>query len=151
MKTQRMKKFLFICLSVAAALHLTVRAADENKKPAAKESVTSTNGVIPKSIFDETLGKDPFFPRRTVGAGGPKTATSDFRLSDFTLNGITPFGAKPSAVINGKTFEKGESREVAVPSGGRVLVQCVDIKPDSVSIKIENSPKTVELKMRPGF
>ena len=64
------------------------------------------------------------------------------------MNGITPFGARPTAIINGRTFEKGESGEVKMPGGAKVLVRCIDIKDGSVTISIDNSPQPVELRMR---
>ena len=148
MKTFR-ALILFVVIGLAAlAPRAVAEAASTNASRSAKSTVAAP---IPKSIFDEAAGKDPFFPRRTASSVSKAVQTSQASVSDFTLNGITPFGPKPNAIINGRTLEKGETGEVKVPGGGKVLVRCVEIKENSVTIAIENSPQTVELRMRPGL
>jgi hypothetical protein len=112
-------------------------------------NTTNKLSHLPKSVFAAD-GKDPFFPRRNT-APGPKTAPSiSAQVSDFVLNGITPFGARPTAIINGRTFEKGETGEVRLGGGAKVLVRCLEIKEKAVMITIDNSPQPVEVRMRPG-
>lgn len=148
-----MKTFRDLILLPAAIAFIALApcATAEAASPKASRSVTNTVAAIPKSVFDEAVGKDPFFPRRSVSSAAKTAVVSEARVSDFALNGITPFGSKPNAIINGRTLEKGESGEVKVPGGGRVLIHCVDIKEGSVTIRVENSPQTVELRMRPGL
>ena len=144
----------FCALALLAALGcvaLAPRALGRDDSAKAGGSVTNVARTIPKSIFEESVGKDPFFPRRSAAAVPNPTAASEVRTSDFTLKGITPFGTKPTAIINGYTFEKGESHEVKVSSGGKVMIHCIDIKDGVVIITIEKSPQQVELRMRPGF
>ncbi len=146
-----MKTFsAFASLAVLGCVALAPCALGQADSEKAGGAVTNAAGRIPKSVFDESIGKDPFFPRRSL-APVPQAAVSEARVTDFTLNGITPLGARPTAIINGKTFEKGESGEVKVPSGGKVMIRCVEIKEGTVSIMIENSPRPIELRMRPGF
>ena len=145
-----MKTFSAIAsLAILGCLALAPRASGQGDPAKADGAVTNAATRIPKSVFDESIGKDPFFPRRSL-APVPQTAVSETRVTDFILNGITPLGARPTAIINGHTFEKGESSEVKVPSGGKVMIRCVEIKEDTVSIIIGNSPRPVELRMRPG-
>ena len=146
-----MKTFSALALLVAlGCVALTPHAFGQADSTITTSSITNAVGKIPQSHFDENAGKDPFFPRRSAAAV-PKAAANEVRMSDFTLKGITPFGTKPTAIINGYTFEKGESHEVKVSSGGKVMIHCIDIKDGVVIITIEKSPQQVELRMRPGF
>lgn len=146
-----MKTFsAFVLLAVLGCVALAPRVFGQADSAKAGGAVTNAASRIPQSVFDERIGKDPFFPRRSL-APIPQAAASEVRVTDFTLNGITPLGARPTAIINGHTFEKGESSEVKVPSGGKVMIRCVEIKEGSVIITIENSLKPVELRMRSGF
>jgi len=146
-----MKIFSAFALSaVLGCVAIAPRVLGQADSAKADGAITNAAGGIPQSVFEGSTGRDPFFPRRSL-TPVPQVATSQVRVTDFTLNGITPLGARPTAIINGHTFEKGESGEVKVPSGGKVMIRCVEIKEGSVSIMIENSPQPVELRMRPGF
>jgi hypothetical protein len=53
-------------------------------------------------------------------------------------------------MINGRTFEPGESGEVKIPgSNDRLLIKCIEVKADSVIIEI--SGRRRELKLRSGL
>ena len=146
-----MKTFnAFASLAVLGCVTLAPRALGQGDSARAGGAITNAAGRIPQSVFDKSIGKDPFFPRRSL-ASVPQTPTNEARVTDFILNGITPLGAKPTAIINGHTFEKGESSEVKVSGGGKAMIRCVEINEDTVRIIIENSPRPVELRMRPGF
>ena len=146
-----MKTFsAFTLLAALGLVAIAPRALGQADSAKAGGAITNAAGRIPQSVFDKSIGKDPFFPRRSL-AFVPQTPTNEARVTDFILNGITPLGARPTAIINGKTFEKGESGDVKVPGGAKVMIRCVEIKEGVVSIMIENSPQPVELRMRPGF
>jgi hypothetical protein len=52
-------------------------------------------------------------------------------------------------MINSHTFEEGESAEVKLPNGAKVLIKCEEIKNDSVAITVEGQRR--ELKYRFGL
>ena len=140
----------FVLSAVLGCVGIAPRVVGQTDSAKAGGAITNAVGRIPQSVFDGSTGKDPFFPRRSA-APAPQAAASEARVTDFILKGITPYGAKPTAIINGVTLAKGEAAEVKVPSGGKNMIHCVDIKQDSVTITIGDSPQPVELRMRPGF
>ena len=108
---------------------------------------------IPQSVFQIPSspkdGRDPFFPNAILGAKPPTKVkeTPVIDPSGFVLNGITS-PPKRTAMINGRTFEPGESGEVKLPGGGRILIKCVEIKNESAIIEVAGQRQ--ELKMRFG-
>jgi hypothetical protein len=62
------------------------------------------------------------------------------------LGGINGTPDHRFAIINGKTFEKGDQTTVTI-DGKKVTVSCLEIRASSVSISIEGIEGTRELKM----
>lgn len=130
------------------------------QKPA--QSVTNAAPavvVIPKSVFHDDIasgGKDPFFPqssRRMAAAPvaketkeGPSAALKINTL--LSLKGIVS-GAenRKLALINNRHFAAGETNEVSV-EGGKLVVQCLEIKEGSVVVRVVGKLERYELRMR---
>jgi hypothetical protein len=77
-------------------------------------------------------GRNPFFPRSTFA----NTSTTTNRpppidTSGVVLNGLTS-PPRVSAMINGRTFEPGETGEIRLNNGAKVMVRCLEIKADAV-------------------
>ncbi len=141
-----------------------IRAAQSKGRPAAP---VSTNAVpattpteIPKSVFVVPTSlrdlRNPFFPQAfvppTPSPDPARTAIKqDSQHGDslFVLNGITPSGPKRTAMINSHTFEAGESGEVKVATGVKVLIKCEEIRNESVIILADGQRR--ELKLRFGL
>ncbi len=66
----------------------------------------------------------------------------------FALSGVSS-GPRPTAVINGVTFEPGEELEVKVAGGRKVLVRCEKIDGESVVVMASN--QRLELRLRGSF
>jgi hypothetical protein len=64
------------------------------------------------------------------------------------LNGITS-PPRPTAMINGRTFEPGEEGEIRMPSGARMLIKCEDIRSESAIISVGGRRR--ELRLRSGL
>lgn len=135
------------------------KAAPASGKSAAKSvsplpSPTPTPMVeIPVSKFQIPAspreGRNPFFPQSmTEAAPVAKPMAKGPDASAIVLNGITS-PPRSMAMLNGKTFEPGESGEVKLPSGDRVPVQCIEIRKDSVLIQVGNERR--ELRLRGGL
>ncbi len=124
----------------------TPAAASANKvhKPLAAET--------PKSVFNPIQGRNPFFPATTVQPiqttpgtqPPPKTTQAD----QLVLNGIIPKGPKVTAMINGYTFEEGDTAEVKLPNGTKLQIKCEEIRAESAIISIDGQKR--ELKLRFG-
>ncbi len=133
--------------AIAATSHkeaTPVASTDKTHQPVVAE--------LPKSVFNAIQGRNPFFPANVI-----QPITNDFSGTPITptpvgffLNGIVPPGgaAKPTAMINGHTFEAGETAEVKVANGTKVLIKCEEIRADSVIISREGLKQ--ELTLRPG-
>ena len=134
---------------------MTLRAATQSKPASAGTPTNSAPAVveqeIPKSVFvipsSPKQGRNPFFPQSAEVVAQPIRSPVD--PSMFVLNGITPNGPKRTAMINSRTFVSGESGEVRLPSGNKVMIKCQEIRADSVIIIYAGAPR--ELKMRFGL
>ena len=145
----------FSSLAVCIASLGAAAPSKENKtgKTAAKPA-ESAPAEPPQSVFtiptNSKEGKDPFFPHRSVVGvqPGPRTNPGPAVVSvKLTLNGLSGTREKPLAIINGRTFEKGEEGEI-VTTRGRTRIRCVDIKEESVLIEVNGVRQ--ELRMRLG-
>jgi hypothetical protein len=148
-----------IALSLGVALMATAPLNASSKDAPAKAG-TRTSGIptvpeiaLPQSVFaipaTPAEGRNPFFPTSTVAAAAPKvTRETPVESFTFVLNGITS-PPRRTAMINGRTFDLGEEGEVRMPSGGRMLIKCEDIKADSAIINVGGQRR--ELKMRSGL
>jgi hypothetical protein len=103
---------------------------------------------IPQSVFAANEGRNPFFPESTARVVIPKVNTErPIETISIVLNGITS-KPKPTAMINGRTFEPGEEGEVKLPAGGRMLIKCEEIKTESAIIVVGGQRR--ELRLRSG-
>ena len=130
-----------------------VLAAPKTAPPATNAPAADTHQwEIPQSVFqipaNPREGRDPFFPNAALGPQPVKVKeATPVDFSGFVLNGITS-PPKRTAMINGRTFEPGESGEVKLPSGTRALIKCLEIKSESAIIEVAG--QRLELKMRFG-
>jgi hypothetical protein len=160
-----MKKHLFPCLCAGVALVLsllcpTVVQASATENPAKSTTRAATNiKVVPEVPFPQSIfsvptqpgeGRNPFFPQSTVQVVIIPKITKDNPIESFSfvLNGITS-PPRRTAMINGRTFEPGEEGEVRMPSGGKILIKCEEIKADSAVITVGGQRR--ELRLRSGL
>lgn len=113
---------------------------------------------FPKSQFtnEKNFGVDPFFPhsaRRNpkkklanTENNTPKTSLSKFE-KDVKLEGVSFGVTQRIAMINGKTFEEGESKLISV-AGSQIPVRCMIIRKKSVLVKFldQNHLKVLKIK-----
>jgi len=122
-----------------------------------KPSVNAKSDAIevPRSEFSIPSkagdGRDPFFPlsRRLIVEAKPKSDGGPKPVSvSLLLKGIANSGNKRFALINDKTFEAGEERDV--PFGtSKVRVLCVEIGEDSAIVEVNGGRQ--ELRLKPGL
>jgi hypothetical protein len=62
------------------------------------------------------------------------------------LNGIGGFGNRRQAIINRQPFEIGEEKRIQLDHGW-VVVRCVEIRENSVLVKIDEADDTTELRL----
>ncbi len=149
----------FLAVSAFSLLMTLPAVTAQRTPPPTVSPPASTNQLqeIPKSIFvvpaTPKEGRNPFFPNSAPQpvpvdlTKGPNTPSSDiWRL--IVLNGITS-PPKRTAMINGRTFEQGESGEVKLPNGMKVLLKCEEIRADSAVIILDNQRR--ELRLRFGL
>lgn len=146
-------------LAVALALLAALPAHAETKPAKAKQPAAEAKAEVievPRSEFAIPAkageGRDPFFPlsRRMIVEARPATTNSAPKpvSVSLVLKGISNNGSKRFALINDKTFESGEEREV--PFGdSKMRVLCVEIREDSVLVEVGGSRQ--ELRLKPGI
>jgi hypothetical protein len=150
---------IVITVLLAIVAVISVSSGNTNGEPTLT-AITATNSgdEIPGSVFvvpqNAIEGRDPFFPRSSRVAPAPattptETAPATLDISSLVLNGITG-PPRRLAMINGRTFEKGEEGEVRGLGGTRFLVKCEEISDESV-IVIVNGDVRKELRLRSGL
>lgn len=131
-------------------------ASPKDPAPKRKGSLalqTVPEAPIPQSVFNipsqPSEGRNPFFPQSTLKVLPPTKVNpgSPLNTTSFVLNGITS-PPKPTAMINGRTFEAGEQAEVRLPSGGKMLIKVEEIKSESAIIVVGGQRR--ELRLRAG-
>lgn len=134
-------------------------AATPQKSAAPVTNSVPSVVVIPKSVFHEDVasgGMDPFYPRsarrmqltpatkenKETESAAPKVNTL------LSLKGIVA-GAenRKLALINNRHFAVGETNEVNV-EGGKLVLQCLEIKEGSVVVRVVGKPERYDLRMR---
>jgi hypothetical protein len=109
---------------------------------------------IPQSTFaipsQASEGRNPFYPQSNAGFQAPPVNKTPreiniFDSSSFVLNGITS-PPRRTAMINGRTFEPGESGEVKLPNGSKALIKCEQIGNESAVILINGQRREVRLR-----
>jgi hypothetical protein len=126
----------------------TAPATSRTNSPAAQVPLE-----IPQSVYSipasSKEGRNPFFPNSTpVAPVVPPKEASQIDPSVFNLNGITS-PPKRTAMINGRTFEPGESGEVKLANGSKIMIKCEEVRADSAIISVGGQRK--ELKFRTGL
>lgn len=160
-----MKGSTFIPVKLAVGLSLIWLAAGgqgqagtEQKaaaKPLPRRALPIVPEVeIPRSVFAAPSspheGRNPFFPESLGNAPGPKNPVIENlgELNGLVLNGITS-PPRPTAMINGRTFEPGEEGQVKLPTGAKVRIRCETIRGTSVIIQVAGGRR--ELRLRAGI
>lgn len=87
--------------------------------------------AIPKAVFDYRAGKDPFFPNRVVT---PVPALQPTKKEFLLLKGITGTADRRVALINDRTFTKGETGEFKAGTN-TFSIRVIDISEKSVTIE----------------
>ena len=151
-----MKKSLYLLCFAAVSVPLvsygTTLPATKTP-PGARPSVTESN-VVPRSVFvvpsNKADGRDPFVPNSSGGAAvvvQPDKSTGP--AIALVYNGRSGTAEKPLAMINGRTFEPGETGDISIPGGGgRITVRCIEIKEKSVVVEIVSTKQQQELQLR---
>jgi hypothetical protein len=124
---------LLTLFAACAAFPHTGLAAKAPDSAANVAAATTSAPAIPKSVFDDRAGKDPFFPNRVVA---PVLAPEPTKKEIMILKGVTGSSDRRVALINDRTFTKGEAGEIKV---GTITfrIRVVDIKERSATIELE--------------
>ena len=149
----------WLCGCSAALLCLATSAAQTPGKtaaPAGTKPEAATEQEVPRSLFTIPTtpkeGRDPFYPSSTLGFPNANVTRTNNTVAAapprMSLMGISGTREKPLAIINGRTFGKGEDQEVPSPNG-KLRVKCVEIKEDSVIIDVNGERQ--ELRLRHGL
>jgi uncharacterized membrane protein required for colicin V production len=95
----------------------------------------------------ENEGKAKVPPEKTVEPR--KSAQNVIVYHDITLKGISGRGDRLFALINGQTFQAGESNMVKYEER-KIGLECVKIRENSVLVRFEAVPEPVELTIGVG-
>ena len=126
-----------VCLAFPCS-GFAAKAPDSADMPA---SMTINALAIPRSVFDYRAGKDPFFPNRVVT---PAPAPDPEKTERLIIKGITGSSDRRVALINDRTFAKGEAGEIRLGTN-TFQIRVIDIKDKSVII--ERAGRTNELPL----
>jgi hypothetical protein len=137
--------FLGVSLVARGAQPEAPKGAPAPAAPTAEPEIPQSVFVVPASPKE---GRNPFFPNSAAKQAAPKPKSDFPDVSNFVLNGITS-PPKRTAMINGRTLEKGESTEMRLANGSRYMIQCLDIGDDKAIIMVAN--RRVELRLRGGI
>jgi hypothetical protein len=133
-------------LSAAPANLGPATAADISSDPA----LTKVEVPIPPSVFiiptTPGNGRNPFFPNSR--RYDPKPNANPIDANAIVLNGITS-PPKPTAMINGRTFEEGETGDIKLRNGSRLAIVCVEIGLNSAVVEVNGQKR--ELHLRAGI
>ena len=124
---------LLTLLTACASFAHTGLAAKAPDSAAKAAAATISAPAIPESVFDYRAGKDPFFPNRVVT---PVRAPELTKKVSLVLKGITGTPDRRVALINDRTFTKGEAGEIKVGTN-TLRFRVVDIKERSATIERE--------------
>ena len=124
---------LLTVLTACASFPHTGLAAKAPDSAADASAATTSGPAIPKSVFDDRAGKDPFFPNRVLT---PVLAPAPTKKEIIVLKGVTGSSDRRVALINDRTFTKGEAGEIKVGTN-MLTIRVVDIKERSATIERE--------------
>jgi len=131
---------------------------------AQKPAAPATNAVpavvvIPKSVFHDDIasgGRDPFYPQSARRMQSSQTAKDGKVEQPATIKAntllflrgiVSGTENRKLALINNRHFAMGETNEVTV-EGGKLLVQCLEIKENAVVVRIVGKSERYDLHMR---
>jgi hypothetical protein len=79
-------------------------------------------------------------------ANGDRATVEPYR-DKLVLKGISGSASKRLALINDTSFKRGD--KIPIKLGAQYIsVQCVEIRSDSVLVKVDSNPELMELKMQ---
>ncbi len=162
-----MKYWLRVHSGRALALMFAVCGGMLQAAPAAmpqKAAAPMTNSapivvVIPKSVFHDDVAsgdRDPFYPRsaRRMQSAPATSENKDAKPAApkantllFLKGIVSGTENRKLALINNRHFAAGETNEVNV-EGGKLVVQCLEIKEGSVVVCVVGKPERYNLRMR---
>jgi hypothetical protein len=132
--------------------------AAQNPPAPAGQTAAATNAAsaepeLPKSIFRTPAspqeGRDPFFPQSALRK--PEVIRSPVvappAIAELELKGISGTADHRLAIINNRTFERGEEGTV-VSNVGRVRLMCKEIGTNSVRVNINGQDRILTLPVR---
>jgi hypothetical protein len=146
-------RFPFFCVGLASLSVTTVLLTRVAGSAAPPEKVlartrgpvaaNASNG-IPVSVFtvptNKVAGRDPFFPDCDCGSRivvkVPDTTTSTGPSVGLVYMGRSGAEDRPLVIINGKTFEAGETQDVSTSAGTKISIRVVELKESSVIVEI---------------
>ena len=162
MKTHSMPIFVLGMLALVAT---ALPAISATSKPLASSPSKSTNAPpavalveIPRSVFvlatKPSEGRNPFFPQAASKLTDPPKsivvqkppAQSDL-FASLVLSGITS-PPKPTAMVNGHVFEPGETAEIKLPGGSKLLLRCEEVRTDSAIFRAGEQRRELRLHSR---
>jgi hypothetical protein len=120
---------------------------------------TNNSALAVRSVFHNTpqSGRDPFFPdsRRSLAQSVEAAPIRMPTISYLKLTGIRASTSRPMALINRTCIAPGEERDVAIVVTNamskaeiqKVSVRCMEIRHDSVVIKIGGEHGVKELRL----
>ena len=132
---------LSTALTVCVAFPCSGFAAKAPDSAATTEAATISAPAIPESVFNYRAGKDPFFPNRLVA---PVPAPEPTKKLSLLLKGIIGTPDRRVALINDRTFTKGETGEFKVGTN-TFPIRVIDILEKSVTIEIEGQTNKLPL------
>jgi hypothetical protein len=144
---------MFSIIFSAAVSHA---GAAPGKTPAASGgSVSDALPYFSRSTFtwpdNKQQGRDPFYPKSEYPFQRAKPATPQTPVPvapqtvDLKLSGISGTPEHRLCIINNKTFEQGEEREVPVGSS-RINIHVVKIEADMVTVQVGTQVQVLHLR-----
>jgi hypothetical protein len=144
---------------VVVTPNLGVAAAPKSRPVSAPKATNApparAHVEIPRSLFvvatQPSEGRNPFFPQPAPKAvETPKPVVVQEKADPFValvLNGLTS-PPKATAMINGHVFERGETAEIKLPGGTKILLKCEEIKTDSAVFRVGDQRRELRLRSR---
>ena len=133
----------------APAPHPVTQAAVTNKVAAA----TPVDLSAYQSIFEDfkkVNGLDPFFPNST-NINPPSVSYTNKPPqavdAEIVLHGLSIGRNGKLALINNATMAEGEDANIHLPNGSSTKVHLIEIREDSVMIRVQNEPRPREIRM----
>jgi hypothetical protein len=151
--TKKPLAFPAACLVLGLTFFSSLAVGQPNAASrAAAANIAVAEMPIPESVFNipasAQQGRNPFFPDSQAAVPVVKTnLTSTLDTSTLVLNGITS-PPKRMAMINGRSFERGEAGDVRLQNGVRIPVECLDILDDRVIIKVNGIRRELQLRTK---